>query len=188
VPLPENESNPGRCRPPEPAHPPGATRKVERSTTDRSTGVNLRHDQTHRPSSSRGSSAGDAAFRPVGRSPGPAAFGSSPTGHPAATRRPDHVGRLPDLRHRSQDPVPGCPVRRPSAPHRLPGTVPPRPPRSVARPPSPESPETSIGRPTSVAGVGARSPVARSRCPSTPFTLTRSPVPSLDAAGPPSPG
>ena len=101
---------------------------------------------SHRPSCSRGSPAGDAAFRPVDRSPGPAAFGSSP---PVA-RRPRPAPTASAGRPAS---AAGVEARSPVA-------------RSVTsrRPPVARhgaAPTASAGRPASAAGVGARSPVAR---------------------------
>ena len=133
----ENESGPGRCCLPEPAHPPGATRKVERSTTGRSTGVSLRHDP-HRPSFSRGSAAGDAAF---GQSAGcPTLLPSIRHPRSPGSNAPPRPGRLV-----AQPPLPESrpgarlPGPLPLSAHRSPGTVPPRPRRLVAQPPLPES-------------------------------------------------
>jgi hypothetical protein len=86
---------------------------------------------------------------------------------PGFAHRPDHDGRSPGLRHRSREP--GLPVARPPLPSRRhvghPTTVPPRPRRLVAQPPLPESGAPVCRLPGSVG-------------PSTPFTLTRLPVPS----------
>jgi hypothetical protein len=119
---------------------PGATQKVERSTTDRSSGVSLRSIITS-PVVPEGS-AGDARFRPSARLPEPVAVRHrssvarcpQPPFRPSANRLPSrsrvHGGRLPDL-------VTPWPCRR------FPG-------RCAAPTPVP-------GEPDPVAGVGARS-------------------------------
>ena len=155
--------SPGRCSQLAPAHPPGATQKVERSTTDRSTGVNLRHDHHIARRAPKGS-AGDARFpagRPVARTH---CRSTSPTGCPAAVAAPTSMAgcptsvtgvgarcdRSPDLRCSSAPHI-GCPM-----------TMPPRPLRSVARPPLPEFEARSSGCPApSPLGVVHADPVAR---------------------------
>ena len=71
----ENENSPGRCGRLAPVHPPGATRKVGRSTTGRSSGVSLRSTYTS-PVVPEGM-AGDARVGPGRRLPGSAAFGAT---------------------------------------------------------------------------------------------------------------
>lgn len=120
---------------------PGATQRVERSTTDRSAGVSLSLDH-HIARRTRGS-AGDARFRPSARLPGPAAVRHRPsvarcsrplrasgrrTGRRLAAERP--VDRLPDLVAFWR-----CP--------RFPGGC--------------AAPTSAPGEPDSVAGVEARS-------------------------------
>ncbi len=99
-------SRPGRCGLLAPAHPPGATRKVGRSTTGRSSGVSLRSTYTS-PVVPEGS-AGDARCGPVAGCPAP--LPSAPP--PVARRRcpPTRSGRCP-----TSVPEAGpCPVARPS--------------------------------------------------------------------------
>jgi hypothetical protein len=101
---------------------------------------------------------------PVRRSPGSVAPRRRP---PITDRRcrPAAGGRLPDLRHRSEARSAGCPAPLPlDSPTGCPMTMPPRLRRPVARPPSP--------------GARPGLPVARPRCLSASFTLTRFPVPS----------
>jgi hypothetical protein len=57
-------SGPGRCSWLAPAHPPGATRRLERSTTGRSSGISLRLEPNTSPVAPYGS-AGDARLGPV---------------------------------------------------------------------------------------------------------------------------
>ena len=101
---PKKNERPGQCSQLAPAHPPGATRKVERSTTDRSTGVSLRLDQSHRPSRTPRGFGGRCPFRPAPGCPNPLPFDRSRR-LPDDSCRPDHIGWLPSLRHRSRNPV-----------------------------------------------------------------------------------
>ncbi len=82
---------------------PGLTRKVERSTTGRSSGVSLPLDlHIARRARRRG---GRCPFRPDDRQAGPAAVRLAPTGHPAATAAPTAATGKPGLRPRSRSPV-----------------------------------------------------------------------------------
>lgn len=142
----------------------------------------------HCPSKPRRDSAGNALFRPVDRAD-PALLPSThpPGPKPGSICRPSDLGRRTGLRLRSRGPVCRLPGSVAStAPHRLPDDGPAptsttdpkvglrcrralRPLPPLARPPLPE--------------IGA--PVCRLPGPvgtTAPFTLTRSPASSLDAA------
>ena len=163
---PRNKNSPERCGWLSPAHPPGATQKVERSTTGRSSGVSLRLDLLHRPSlSPEGVSAGDARFRPVDR--------ANPTLLPSTATIGRTRRRLPPRLLR--------PVARPPSPEWKPGLS--GEPDSVAAsapdrfPDHGAAPTRLAGEPASVAGD------PRPRCP-----LTRTPLPELDPRWPGEPG
>jgi hypothetical protein len=86
----QNENSPGRCGRLAPAHPPGATQKVERSTTGRSSGVSLRLDLFTSPVVVPRRGLGGRCPFSASRSgePVPAAFGRHPRANPAATAAP----------------------------------------------------------------------------------------------------
>lgn len=138
----ENENRPGRCCQLAPAHPPGATQKVERSTIGRATGVNLHLDLVTSPvvppkgcggrCPLSGHTTGEPALlpfgrcsrlprfapaparRPVARSPNPESeLGVPVSPSPVAPRR--HIGHpmtVPDFDVSSR--LPGRRCRRPS--------------------------------------------------------------------------
>jgi hypothetical protein len=141
---------------------------VERSTTGRSSGVSLPLDlHIARRARRRG---GRCPFRPDDRRTGPAAVRPAPTGHPAATSRPDGGDR--ETRSPSPESGPGLPGRTRG---RCPSTP------SAGRAGDGAAPVPSAGRPASVPGVRGPGPPGEpgSVALSTPFTLTRLPVPSL---------
>jgi hypothetical protein len=109
----EKVSRPGRCGLLAPAHPPGATRKVGRSTTGRSSGVSLRSTYTS-PVVPEGS-AGDAHVGPGAGRPAPQPIGAI-TGRPVTMPlRAGLVGEPTSVPEAG--PCSGCPDQHPGAVH-----------------------------------------------------------------------